>query len=151
MDIKTYLEKLIVLLPEDHRDSDYFINFLDNYRNAKELADTDEKKALLEDTITKVAHQLTFIAFRDEFLTDDLAKVYRTLPKPEETSKALEEAHQARKDRYEELRKMNQAAQDEQDEIDIFQRVLGGMSKEDAEARLAEYKQLAEQKQAGGR
>lgn len=145
MEAKAYLEKLVKVLPEDHRDYGYFTKFLNSYENAKEMADTEEKKAILADAVVKVANQLTFIAFRDESLTEELEKEYRTLPKPEETTKALEEINQKRKESYEELRKANQKIQDEQDEIDIFQRVLGGMSKEDAEAKLEEYKN------AGGR
>lgn len=145
MEAKAYLEKLVKVLPEDHRDYEYFTKFLNSYENAKGMADTDEKKAILADAVVKVANQLTFIAFRDEFLTEELEKEYRTLPKPEETTKALDAVNQKRRESYEELRKANQKAQDEQDEIDIFQRVLGGMSKEDAAAKLEEYKN------AGGR
>lgn len=145
MEAKAYLEKLVKVLPEDHRDYEYFTKFLNSYETAKDMADNDEKKAIINDAVVKVANQLTFVMFREGLLTEELEKEFRTLPKPEETTKALEDAHQARKDRYEELRKMNQKAQDEQDEIDIFQRVLGGMTKEDAEAKLEEYKN------AGGR
>lgn len=140
---KTYLEKLVKLLPEDNKGHEYFAKFLNSYETAKEMADTDEKKAILVDATVKVANQLTFIEFRDELLTDELEKEFRTLPKPEATQEALEEVNKVRKDKYEELRKMNTEAENEQKDIDIFQQVLGGLSKEEAEKRYEDYKNAA--------
>lgn len=138
---KTYLEKLVAILPEDHHSHEYFTKFVNSYDAAKDMADSDEKIALLADATIKVANQLTFIMFRDELLNKDLEKEYRSLPKPEETTAELEKINQVRKDHYEELRKANQAAQDEQKDMDIFQQVLGGLSKEEAEKKLEDYKQ----------
>lgn len=142
---KTYLEKAIKLLPEDNKNFEYFVKFLEGYANAKDLANSEEKQALIVDAIVKVANQLTFIMFRENLLTDELEKEYRALPKPEETSAKLEEANNVRKKHYEELAELNKEAEDEQAEIDIVQQVLGGRSVEEAKQKLEDYKA------AGGR
>lgn len=142
---KSYLEKLIKLLPEDHHSYEHFTKFLNSYDNAKSIADNKEKEALLADATVKVVNQLTFIMYRDELLTDELEKEYRKLPKPETTTEELEKVNKVRKDRYEELAKMNQEAQEEQTDIDVFQQVLGGRSVEEAKQKLEDYKA------AGGR
>lgn len=139
---KTYLEKLVKVLPEDHHSHEYFATFLSSYDTAKEMVgDNAEKQALLTDAIVKVCNQLTFILFRDELLSEELEKEYRTLPKPEETTAELEKVNKIRKDKYDELAKMNTEAQNEQKDIDIFQQVLGGLSKEEAEKKFEDYKQ----------
>lgn len=142
---KIYLEKAIKLLPEDNKNLEYFVKFLEGYANAKDLADNAEKQALIVDAIVKVANQLTFIMFRERLLTEELERAYRALPKPEETTASLEKANAARKKRYEELAKMNKEAEEEQAEIDVVQQVLGGRSVEEAKQKLEDYKQ------AGGR
>lgn len=142
---KSYLEKAIKVLPEDNHNHDYFAKFLTSFENAKKIADNDEKKAYLADATVKVANQLSFILFRENLLTEDLEKEYRALPSAEETTKALEEANKVRKDKYEELAKMNKEAEDEQMDMDVFQQVLGGRSVEEAKQKLEDYKN------AGGR
>lgn len=136
---KTYLEELVKVLPEDHHSHEYFTKFLNSYEVAKDIADNDEKKALLSDATVKVSNQLTFIMFRDGMLDDKLEKEYRELPKPEETTKTLEDINGLRKAHYEELAKLNKEAQDEQKDMDVFQQVLGGLSKEEAEKKLEDY------------
>lgn len=142
---KSYLEKAVKVLPEDNHNHDYFAKFLTSFENAKKIADSDEKKAYLADATVKVANQLSFILFRENLLTEDLEKEYRALPSAEETTKTLEEVNKARKDKYEELAKMNKEAEDEQADIDVFQQVLGGRSIEEAKQKLEDYKA------AGGR
>ena len=137
---KTYLEKLVKILPEDDKNYEYFAKFLNSYDTAKELADNDEKKAIATDAVVKTANQLTFMMFRDGTLTEELEKEYRALPKPEETTKAVEEVNKVRKDSYEELAKKNKEAEEQQKDIDIFIQVLGGLSKEEAEQKLEDYK-----------
>ena len=140
---KAYLEKAIKVLPEDNRNHEYFAKFLNGMENAKDMADNDEKKAVMNDAAIKVATQLTFILFRYNTLTDELEKEYRALPSAEETEEASNKAHEARKERQEKALEVNKALQDEQNDFDIFQQVLGGLSKEEAEQKLEEYKNAA--------
>lgn len=142
---KTYIEKAIKVLPEDHNSYEFFAKFLESFENAKDLANNAEKEAILANAAVAVASRISMFLFIDELLSDELEAEYRSLPKPESTAKALEEANKVRRDRYEELAKMNKEAEDEQKEIDIFNQVLGGLSKEEAEKRFEDYKQ------AGGR
>lgn len=142
---KSYIEEAVKILPEDNRNHEYFAKFLTSFDNAKELADNDEKKAIITDASVKVANQLTFIMFREGLLSDELEKAYRELPKIDETEKALEEAHAPRKERQEKALETNKALEDEQADIDVFQQVLGGRSVEEAKQKLEDYKS------AGGR
>lgn len=142
---KAYIEKAIKVLPEDHHSYAFFSKFLKSFENAKELADNAEKEAILANAAVAVASRISMFLFIDELLSDELEKEYRTLPKPEETAKVLEEANKVRKDKYEELAKANKAAEDEQADIDMFQQVLGGRSVEEAKQKLEDYKN------AGGR
>lgn len=134
-----YLNEAIKQLPESDENHETLARFLNGVENAKSLADNDEKKAIIDDATIKLANQLSFILFKKDLLTEELAKEYRALPTTEETTKALEEANAARKAEYEELSEKNKEAQNKQKEIDILQQVLGGMSKEEAEKRYEDY------------
>lgn len=142
---RTYIEKAVKVLPEDNRNHEYFAKFLTSFDNAKELANNDEKKAIIADASVKVANQLTFIMFREGLLSEELEKEYRDLPKPEETEAATEKAHAPRKERQEKALEANKALEDEQAEFDVFTQVLGGRSVEEAKQKLEDYKN------AGGR
>lgn len=142
---KQYIEKASKVLPEDDHNHEPIAKFLNSYKTAAEMADNDEKKAILSDVANKLAHQLTFILFDQELLTEELEAEYRKLPKTSESAKAVEEANATRKEGYEKLAKLNTEAQNAQKEIDIFQQVIGGLSKEEAEKRYAEYEAAAGQ------
>lgn len=141
----SYLNKAIKQLPEGDENHETLTRFLNGVESAKAMADNEEKKAIIADATIKLSNQLSFILFKKELLTDELTKEYRALPTTEETSRALEEANAARKAEYEELAKRNKEAQDKQEEIDVLQQVLGGLSKEEAEKKIEDYKN------AGGR
>lgn len=134
-----YLNEAIKMLPEDDENHATLAKFLNGVENAKGMADNDEKKAIVNDATVKLANQLSFILFKKDLLSDELAKEFKALPTAEDTTKALEEANAARKAEYEELAKRNEEAQNKQKEIDIFNQVLGGLSKEEAEKRYEEY------------
>lgn len=141
----SYIEKAKQKLPEGHRDHEYFSRFLGSVDNAKELADTEEKKLMLKDTAVKVANQLSFILFRENLLSEELEKEYRELPSPEATEAELKQENEIRKQSYEELQKQLNEAQNKQKAVDIFMQVMGGLSKEEAEEKYEQYQQ------AGGR
>lgn len=141
----SYIDKAVKVLPEDHRDRDYFARFLNSVSAAKELADTEEKKLMLKDTAVKVANQLSFILFRENLLSEELEKEYRELPSPEATEAELKEENEVRRKSYEELQKQLTEAQNKQKAVDVFMQVMGGLSKEEAEEKYEQYQQ------AGGR
>lgn len=134
-----YVEKASALLPEGHRDAEYFIKFLENMPKAAELADIDEKRLLMEDTAVKVANQISFILFREKLLTAELENEYRELPGPEKTTANLEAVTKKRTDAAENVAKAVQGHQNAQKDIDIFVQVMGGLSKEEAEKRYEDY------------
>ena len=141
----SYIGKAKQKLSKGHRDYEYFSRFLGSVDNAKELADTEEKKLMLKDTAVKVANQLSFILFRENLLSEELEKEYRELPSPEATEAELKQENEIRKQSYEELQSQITEAQNKQKEVDVFMQVMGGLSKEEAEAKYEEYRQ------AGGR
>lgn len=140
-----YVQKALPSLPKDHRDAEYFAKFLENMPKAAEIADTDEKKFLMEDTAVKVANQISFILFREKLLTPELENEYRELPAPEKTQANLEAETKKRTNLAEAAGKKLQEHQNAQKSVDIFMQVMGGKSVEEAEEA---YKKYVE---AGGR
>lgn len=141
--------KLITTLKEKLTDAEqkkYFDNVADSLTTAKDMiGDSEEKEARIEDAAIKFVNQLAFILFRNGTITEEETETFRTLPAPEETSKAVrkfEEAHQAKID---EINEKQQAIMDERKELDLFLAIISGMSKEEAEKRIAQYEaQIAE-------
>lgn len=140
-----YIQKAAPALPEGHRDAEYFAKFLENMPKAAEVANTDEKKLLMEDTAVKVANQISFILFREKLLTPELENEYRELPSPEKTTENLEAETKKRTDAAEAASKKIQEHQNAQKDVDIFIQVMGGKSVEEAEEAYNRYVE------AGGR
>lgn len=137
---KAYIEKAVKFLPEDHHSYAFFPKFLESFENAKELADDDEKRARIANAAVATATRLTMFLFVEGILSDELEAEWRKLPKPEETEKMLDELRLKRQARYDEIHKTLKEAEDEQHDFDVFNQVLGGLSKEEAEKRIEMYK-----------
>lgn len=140
-----YVKKATPSLPKDHRDAEYFAKFLENMPKAASIADTDEKRLLMEDIAVKVANQISFILFREKLLTPELESEYRELPSPEKTQANLEAETKKRTSLAEAAAKKIQEHQNAQKSVDIFMQIMGGKSVEEAEEA---YKKYVE---AGGR
>lgn len=138
-----FVEKALKLLPEDHRDHDYFVRFLGAYDNAEKIADNDEKAAILYSTAIRVSHQLASILFRLNLLTDEVEKEYREFPLPEDADEEYHNVASGRLKVAEDLRAKLNEAQDEQAEIDVFIQVVNGKTEEEAREKLNEYKAQA--------
>ena len=80
-----------------------------------------------------------FILFRADNLDDGLVKDFRALPTAEYTGEEVRKFEDARQERIDGLNDMHQEIVDEQKDLDIFTAVIAGMSKEEAEAKMAEY------------
>ena len=65
--------------------------------------------------------------------------MFRRLVTPEFTGEQVREFEKARDERIEEINNMHQTIVDEQKDLDIFTAVIAGMSKEEAEKKMAEY------------
>lgn len=123
------------------------INSLNNA--VKAMADNEEKKAMVEDAATRWANQLAFLLFREGGLTPELEKEYRALPAITEVSARVKVFQDERVARIEEINKAREEVMSTQRGIDIFQAIIGGMTKEEAEAKLEEYeKKVAEMNQS---
>ncbi len=137
--IVEFIRKTLVVLPEDNKDRGYFTKFLDSYDNALELADNEEKEALLQRTAVYVMNQLVMNLFRYNKLPDDVEKEYRTFITLDEADADFEKAVEDRKKEGEEYQKLAEVVQQKQLDIDLFKQVLNGKSVEEAKEALANY------------
>lgn len=133
----------------DEKQIEYFKSVLESLAYAKEMAEGDngsaEKEARLEDAAVKFANQLMFILFRQDNIDADTLAEFRTLPTPEETGAKVAEYEEAYKAKVEEINAAQKAVMDERKELDIFLAVISGMTKEQAEQKMAQYEaQLAQ-------
>lgn len=140
VDAAVELIKKAVELLEDENQKTYFTKVTKSVENASSLVDGDEEKAArLEDAAVKFANQIMFILYRADKLTDELTAEFRALPSAEFTGDQVKLHESERQARIDEINEAHQEIIDEQKELDIFTAVIGGMSKEEAEKKMAEY------------
>ncbi len=133
------IEKAVPFLTDD-KQKEYFAKIPESIRVAAGLVNgNDEKLTRLCDAAVKYANQIMFILFRADNLDDDLVKSFRALPTAEYTGGEVRKFEDARQERIDGLNDMHQEIVDEQKDLDIFTAVIAGMSKEEAEAKMAEY------------
>lgn len=137
------IEKATPSLVEE-KQKEYFTKIAESIRVASGLVNNDdEKMARLTDAAVKYANQVMFILYRADKLTDELTAAFRALPSAEETGDAVRKIDEERQKRIDEINNMHQQIVDEQKDLDIFTAVIAGMSKEEAEAKMAEYEAQA--------
>lgn len=140
VDAAVELIKKAVELLEDEDQKAYFTKVTKSVENASSLVEGDEEKAArLEDAAVKFANQIMFILYRADKLTDELTAEFRALPSAEFTGDQVKLHESERQARIDEINEAHQEIIDEQKELDIFTAVIGGMSKEEAEKKMAEY------------
>ena len=135
------IEKATPLL-SDEKQKEYFEGVAKSVHAAADMVDPDkdaEKVVRLCDAAIKYVNQLMFILFREGKIDEELGKEFRALVTPEYTGQQVREYEKARDERIEEVNQMHQAIIDEQKDLDVFTAVIAGMSKEDAEKKMAEY------------
>lgn len=127
-------------LLEDEKQIEYFNSVSESLEAAKDMAGEDEERLdRLTDAAIKYVNQLFFILFRHAKLDGELAETFRSLPSPEVTGakvKEYEDAHQAKIDA---INDEQRAVMAERKELDIFLAVISGMTKEQAEQKMAQY------------
>lgn len=137
------IEKATPFLVEE-KQKEYFTKIAESIRVASGLVNNDdEKMARLTDAAVKYANQVMFILYRADKLTDELTAAFRALPSAEETGDAVRKIDEERQKRIDEINNMHQQIVDEQKDLDVFTAVIAGMSKEEAEAKMAEYEAQA--------
>ena len=134
---------LIGKMKEQLTDEDqkkYFDNVVSSLDAAYKMAgDDEERKVRLEDAAVKFVNQLAFILFRNGTISDEDAATFRTLPAPEETSKKVREFEDKRQEEINKINDMQKAIMDERKDLDLFLAIISGMTKEEAEKRMAQY------------
>ena len=63
----------------------------------------------------------------------------RGLPTPEDTAASVQEFNDARQKRIDSVNEMHKEIFDEQKDLDVFTGSIAGLTKEDAERRMAEH------------
>jgi hypothetical protein len=123
----------------DEKQKEFFEGILKSLEIAKVEADNEEKLARFADASIKYANQISFILFRAGTLTDEMTAELRALPTPEETAIKVKEFNDARQARIDEVNKQHQAIFEEEKALDVFTGIIAGLSKEEAEKRMAEH------------
>lgn len=112
---------------------EFFEGILKSLELAKTEANTDETKARYTDAAVKYANQISFIVYRKT------APELEDLPTPEETAAEVNKFNSARQARIDEINKQHQAIFEEEKALDVFTGIIAGLSKEEAEKRMAEH------------
>lgn len=128
----------------DEKQKEYFTKIAESIRTASGMINEDEEKLVrLCDAAVKYANQVMFILYRSDKLTDELTAAFRALPSAEETGESVRKIDEERQKRIDEINTMHEQIVNEQKDLDIFTAVIAGMSKEEAEAKMAEYEAQA--------
>lgn len=123
----------------DEKQREFFEGIIKSLEVAKTEANNEEKEARYIDASVKYANQISFILFRNGALSDEMEAELRELPTPEDTAVKVAEFNNARQARIDEINKQHQAIFDEEKDLDVFTGIIAGLSKEDAEKRMAEH------------
>lgn len=126
-------------LLKDEKQKNFFEGILKSLEIAKAEINNDEKKARFIDASVKYANQISFILFRQNTITDAMTAALRGLPTPEETAASVQEFNDARQKRIDSVNEMHKEIFNEQKDLDVFTGIIAGLTKEDAERRMAEH------------
>lgn len=135
---KAFIKEASELLTNE-TDKEYFTRKKGIFRTAGTLAETQEQKELLLNNLVQTRHQLVFLLFRRELITDEITKKFLSMMTIEDANKRYAAVEDERKARQEEEAKKINALREEENKLDIFKGVLSGMTKEKAEEELKKY------------
>lgn len=113
----------------------------ENAKAAAELVDSEEKAARLNGSGITWARQLAFILFDEGLMTEELEKEYRAIGNYHDAVEAVKVLNEEREKRADEHYQVIQEINKEKGDIDVFMAVLRGMSKDEAEKKVAEQQQ----------
>lgn len=126
-------------LLKDERQKKFFEGIIKSLEVAKAEINNDEKEARFIDASVKYANQIFFILFRQNTITDAMTKALRGLPTPEETAASVRKFNDDRQKRIDRVNEMHKEIFNEQKDLDVFTGIIAGLTKEDAERRMAEH------------
>ena len=119
-------------LLKDEKQKKFFEGIIKSLEVAKAEINNDEKAARFIDASVKYANQISFILFRQNTITDAMTTTLRGLPTPEDTAASVQEF-------IDSVNEMHKEIFDEQKDLDVFTGIIAGLTKEDAERRMAEH------------
>ena len=126
-------------LLKDEKQKKFFEGIVKSLDVAKAEINNDEKAARFIDASVKYANQISFILFRQNTITESMTTTLRGLPTPEDTAASVQEFNDARQKRIDSVNEMHKEIFDEQKDLDVFTGIIAGLTKEDAERRMAEH------------
>lgn len=141
------IEKLLTFIRknteklEEKVDQDSFKEALKYLETAKPLAKNNKYRTCLYDAATKYVNQLAFRLYMEEHLDEETAQTVRefeTVKQVTEYAKVYTDEDKARVDA---ITKLQEAYMAEREPFDIFRGIIGGMTKEEAEQKMAAFKQ----------
>ena len=133
----------------DEQIPEFIGKITESIKTAKDnMADNEEKYAVLLDSVTRWANQIVFTLFREGKLTAELEKEYRELKPVSETTEAAKKFADLRQEKIDALNEEHAKIVREQNGLDIFRAIIGGMSAEEAKAKLQEYEEKIAQAQS---
>lgn len=125
---------------EDANDRHAFAEITTALKNAQEMVGDDNKRATcLYDAATKYANQIAFRLFVEGNLSEGVLEEFRGFETVKTVVGYADAYTQEDKARADEITRMQQEYMDERKPFEVFQAVINGMSKEEAEAKQAEY------------
>ena len=134
---------------EDEQTADYFEGVKESVKAAKDnMADNEEKYAILLDSVTRWMNQLVFTLFRSNKLTPEIEAEYRSFKTVNETTEAARAFADVRQKEIDRINEEHAVVARQQNGIDIFRAIIGGMSAEEAKAKMEEYEEKLSQAQA---
>lgn len=140
---KAFIKEASELLTNE-TDKEYFTRKKGIFRTAGTLAETPEQKELLYNNLVQTRHQLVFLLFRRELITDEITKKFLSMMTIEDANKRYAAVEDERKKRQDEEAVRINELREEENKLDVFKGVLSGMTKEKAEEELAKYQAAAE-------
>lgn len=135
--IKKYMGSL-----DDADDREAFSRNLSYMETAKGLLEEDNMRATcLYDAATKYANQLAFRLYVEENLSESVAQEFRELEPVKAVSGYAREYTLENQEQADAITKLQREFMERREPFEVFQAVIGGMTKEEAEAKQAAYQQ----------
>ena len=136
-------------LSTDPTTVEFFEKSKESVKVAKDnMADNEEKYAILRDVVTRWMNQLIFTLFRENVLTKEIEEEYRGFTAVDETTAAVKVFADARQKEIDRINEEHAVVARQQGGIDIFKAILAGMSAEEAKAKMQEYEEKLNEAQA---
>lgn len=143
--VLSYLLSVNELLEKEDQRKEFLGKAISAGDNALESIGEDEEKfAYLYYAALNWANQATIFLLQENKLSDELLATYREFPLPEEAEATLKEYRGSRQAERDRINAEQKKVMDKENELNVFQAIVGGMSKEEAQAKMEEYeKQIA--------